>query len=55
MRRIDDAGGNHRVLLGNRREDVTQVQLEVGELLRREAQVYLLVLIAEDLDLADVR
>ena len=55
VRRVDDAGGNHGVLLGDRREHLVEVQLEVGELLRREAQVHLLVLIAEDLDLADVR
>ena len=55
MRRVDDAGGNHGVLLGDRREHLVEVQIEVGELLRREAQVHLLVLIAEDLDLADVR
>ena len=33
----------------------SRLSVEVGELLRREAQVHLLVLVAEDLDLADVR
>ena len=55
MRRVDHAGGNHGVLLGDRREHPLEAQVEVGELLRREAQVHLLILVAEDLDLADVR
>ena len=55
LRRVDDAGGHHGVLLGDRREHVVEAELEVGELLRREVEIDLLVLVAEDLDLADVR
>ena len=54
-RRVDDAGGHHGILLGDRREHVVEVELEVGELLRREVQIDLLVLVAEDVDLADIR
>ena len=53
--RIDDAGGHDGVLLGDRREHVIEVELEVRELLRREVEIDLLVLVSEDLDLADVR
>ena len=54
-RRVDDAGRHHGILLGDRREHGVQVELEVGELLRREVQINLLVLVAEDFDLADIR
>ena len=54
LRRVDDAGGHHGVLLGDRREHVIEAELEVGELLRREVEIDLLVLVAEDFDLADV-
>ena len=53
--RIDDAGGHDGVLLGDRREHVIEAELEVRELLRREVEIDLLVLVSEDLDLADVR
>ena len=46
--------GHDRILLRDRREHVVEVELEVGELLRREVEIDLLVLVAEDLDLADV-
>ena len=54
-RRVDDAGGHHGILLGDRREHVVEVELEVGELLRREVEIDLLVLVPEDVDLADIR
>ena len=54
-RRVDDAGGHYGILLGDRRQHVVEVELEVGKLLRREVEIDLLVLVPEDFDLADVR
>ena len=54
-RRVDDARGHHGILLGDRREHVVEAELEIGELLRREVEIDLLVLVAKDLDLADIR
>ena len=53
--RVDDARRHHRILLGNCREYIVEIELEVCQLLRREVEIDLFVLIAEDLDLADVR
>ena len=52
---VDDAGGHHGILLGDRLVHLIEVELEVGELLRRELEIDLLVLVAEDVDLADIR
>ena len=52
--RVDDAGRRHGILPGDRRQHVVEAELEVGELLRREVQIDLLVLVAIDVDLADV-
>ena len=54
-RRVDDARRHHRILLGYCREHIVETELEIGELLRREVEVDLFVLVAEDLDLANVR
>ena len=54
-RRVDDARGHHGILLGDRCQHVIEAELEIRELLRREVEIDLLVLIAEDLDLAHVR
>src|SRR5215207_1527882 len=52
--RVDDAGRHDGILLRDRREHVIEIELEVGELLRREVEIDLLVLVSEDVDLADV-
>ena len=52
--RVDDAGGHNRVLPGDRRQHFVEAELEIGELLRREVEIDLLVLVAKNLDLADV-
>ena len=54
-RRVDDARRHHRILLGNCRQHIVEAELEIGELLRREVEIDFFVLVAEDLDLADVR
>ena len=54
VRRVDDAGGHDRVLPCDRRQHFVEVELEIGELLGREAEIDLLVLVAEDFDLADI-
>ena len=48
------AGGHHGILPGDRRQHVVEAELEIGELLRREVEIDLLVLVAENFDLADV-
>ena len=53
-RRVDDTGGHHGILLGDRRQHVIQADLEVRELLRGEVEIDLLVLGAKYLRLADV-
>ena len=52
--RVDDSGRHHRILPGDRRQHVVEAELEIGELLGREVQIDLLVLVAVDVDLADV-
>ena len=52
--RVDDAGGHHGVLPGDRRQHVVEAELEIGELLRGEVEIDLLVLVAVNVDFADV-
>ena len=54
VRRVDDAGGHNRVLPRDRRQHFVEAELEIGELLGREAEIDLLVLVAKNLDLADI-
>ena len=54
LRCVDDPRGHHGVLLSDCRQDFVEVELEIGELLGREVQIDLLVLISIDFDLADI-
>ena len=42
-------------MLGYCRQHIVEAEIEIGELLRREVEVDFFVLVAEDLDLANVR
>src|SRR6267142_729589 len=51
---VDDAGGGHRILLGDGRQHLSQIEAEGGELLRRDREIVPLVLGTEDGDLGDI-